>query len=275
MLRFLYRSVLDAHPPFFRKRFAEEMLAIFDESESQTAAVGLLADAMVSLGRQWMLRPRFWEEPAQTAEGGLHFAQISDFRPRAIALAYGAVMSAIVLNGVSLTMGYIWEHPHYEMEIRQPAITPPVSWKQRSQSVIGPEAAIEPPLYTDQGRVLVVFNAPPRAAQPTFDGQQVSAIVASGHNSSAVFQPYVGSYISSLPDARVKVEIAGDRLQLELVGKFRSPLASSPQPNVWTCETGDCRVAFSINAKGEVDHVEIRYAGQDIRGFRERSGMVF
>jgi hypothetical protein len=278
MLRFLYRRVLHAHPPYFRKRFVDEMLAIFDEAESRAAALGLLGDAVVSLGRQWMLRPQFWEEPAPSAiEGGVLFAQISDFRPRAIALAYGAVMSAIVLNGVSLTMGYIWEHPHYEVEIRQPVITPPASWQGRSQPNPGPDAAVEPPLYTDQGRVLLVFNAPPHVAQPTPDGKRASsAVSASDPNASAALQPYVGRYIASLPDAaRINVEIFEGRLQLEAVGRFHSPLVLAPQPNVWVCEIGDCRVAFSTNAKGEVDHVDIRYAGLDLRAFRERSGMIF
>ncbi len=62
MLRFLYRAALHVHPPYFRKRFADEMLAIFDEAQSPLAQAELLADAVVSLVRQWTVRPRFWEE---------------------------------------------------------------------------------------------------------------------------------------------------------------------------------------------------------------------
>jgi len=39
MLRPLYRCLLRLHPPGFRKRFAEEMLSIFDQATECQAAV--------------------------------------------------------------------------------------------------------------------------------------------------------------------------------------------------------------------------------------------
>jgi len=70
MLRSLYQLVLRAHPPYFRQRFAEEMQSIFDQAESRPAAAGLLADAVLSLLRQWSVRPQFWEDLHLRSGGG-------------------------------------------------------------------------------------------------------------------------------------------------------------------------------------------------------------
>ena len=60
MTRTLYRSLLLLHPPAFRRRFATEMLWIFDES---TACGGpaMLLDGFVSLVRQWMVGSGGWK----------------------------------------------------------------------------------------------------------------------------------------------------------------------------------------------------------------------
>jgi hypothetical protein len=63
MLRALYRGLLYLHPPAFRKRFAEEMLWIFDEAAATRGILGLFADGLVSLLRQWIVRPESWHAP--------------------------------------------------------------------------------------------------------------------------------------------------------------------------------------------------------------------
>jgi hypothetical protein len=60
MLRSLYRCALHLHPPAFRKRFGDEMLAIFDQAHGTASALKLIFDALFSLSRQWTLRPEFW-----------------------------------------------------------------------------------------------------------------------------------------------------------------------------------------------------------------------
>ena len=269
MLRYLYRRVLAAHPPYFRQRFAEEMMAIFDETESGWGTVRLLSDAMISLMRQWTLRPQFWEEPAGAADTGTGlFSLLENFRPRAVALAYGAVVSAIVLNGVSLTMGYAWNHPHY-LEIRQPVIVPPASWRNGASARVGAYRKAEPSLYTDQGRVLLVFNAPARASSDKF-GLTTDDELPRG------YQAYVGTYISGPPtDRRIDVSVRDGRLRLEIDGAVRSHLAPTSQDNVLKCIAVACSVSFGTNEKGSVDRIEVRDSGRDIRAFRERSGMIF
>lgn len=56
MTRALYRFLLLLHPADFRNRFALELIWIFDEASSSSGSVGLLADALISLARQWFLR---------------------------------------------------------------------------------------------------------------------------------------------------------------------------------------------------------------------------
>ena len=55
MIRALYATLLRLHPPAFRRRFGDEILCIFDDASHGTAWV-LVADGLVSLLRQWVLR---------------------------------------------------------------------------------------------------------------------------------------------------------------------------------------------------------------------------
>lgn len=74
MSRSLYRLLLNLHPPAFRERFAAEMLWIFDEAAATQGVPRLFADALVSLMRQWVVRPESWHMPltaaAPRASGG-------------------------------------------------------------------------------------------------------------------------------------------------------------------------------------------------------------
>jgi hypothetical protein len=56
MIRWLYSFLIHRHPACFRERFGEQMLSVFDESIRRQGDVRLLADATVSLVRQWLLR---------------------------------------------------------------------------------------------------------------------------------------------------------------------------------------------------------------------------
>jgi hypothetical protein len=294
MLRFLYCAVLRAHPPYFRQRFADEMQAIFDQAHSEVARAQLLVDAVISLARQWISRPQFWEEPAPVvAEGGTAlFSSLGNSKPRAVALFYGAILSALVLNGVSLTIGYAWEHPIF-IEIRRPVIVPPAAWKgQHPVMKLGATFADEPYLYTDQGRVLLVFSSPAHpasqtqpAAKPTSEADMpavpLAEIIPSTTNNSvdipaSVLRAYAGTYVNPVPDGpRVIVTIDNGRLQLDVAGQFRSPLAPLPNPQLLACSVGDCWVMFSTGAKGTVDRIEVHHLGREFVAFRAQSGMVF
>jgi hypothetical protein len=61
VIRFLYALLISLHPPSFRKRFAQEMLWIFDEAANSWGAASLLRDAILSLLRQWLIRSELWK----------------------------------------------------------------------------------------------------------------------------------------------------------------------------------------------------------------------
>jgi hypothetical protein len=60
MVRGLYRCLVWLHPAGFRLRFEEEMLWIFDQAAGTWGAGSLVADAGISLTRQWLIRSGLW-----------------------------------------------------------------------------------------------------------------------------------------------------------------------------------------------------------------------
>jgi hypothetical protein len=60
-MRFLYSLLIRLHPPSFRKRFAQEMLWIFEEAASSWGVGSFFRDAILSLFRQWLIRSELWK----------------------------------------------------------------------------------------------------------------------------------------------------------------------------------------------------------------------
>ncbi len=60
-MSFFYALLIRLHPPSFRKRFAQEMLWIFDEAANSWGASSLFCDAILSLLRQWLVRSQLWK----------------------------------------------------------------------------------------------------------------------------------------------------------------------------------------------------------------------
>jgi hypothetical protein len=75
MTRQLYSLLICLHPPFFRARFGDEMLCIFDESSAHgrlPATLLLFADALLSILRQWIVGCGTWKIAAGILGGMLH-----------------------------------------------------------------------------------------------------------------------------------------------------------------------------------------------------------
>ncbi len=262
MLRFIYRGVLRAHPSWFRRRFADEMLSIFDQTQGPLAAARLLGDGIVSLLRQWTLRPEFWEEPTvpATPNGAPLFHTFESSKPRTEALLYGAFLSVLVLNGVCWTMGYAWNHPTF-VWIQQPVISPPEAWKSKSAGQAAPTAEGDESLYTDRGRVVLVFKShAPSSAAPaasTFQGNTISPQrnVDTSGSAQAVpvvdaqtLQSYAGTYVDeSGNDPGISISVREGRLQLEVPGLGGSPLAAMSRTKFVAVALPDCWIDFSTN----------------------------
>ncbi|HET8923213.1 MAG TPA: hypothetical protein VFN26_09495 [Candidatus Acidoferrum sp.] len=61
MVRVLYRFLVWLHPAMFRLQFEEEMLWIFDQAAGTWGTGSLVADASISLGRQWLIGSQMWK----------------------------------------------------------------------------------------------------------------------------------------------------------------------------------------------------------------------
>lgn len=180
MLRSLYRCALRLHPRAFRQHFGDEMLSIFDLVNGRLAAVKLLMDALVSLSRQWMLRPEFWHEaspavaPLSTSDGVPSFYTIRPFRPRSAAFIHGLFISFAVFCVTCFAIRYSWIHVLHvhipEVQFERPSWIPP----SHTTSGMNPSLPL-PPLAPPPGRnraqatvavttIPAVEQAPPPAA---------------------------------------------------------------------------------------------------------------
>jgi hypothetical protein len=279
MLRFLYGCVLRAHPVYFRRRFAEEMLSIFDQAETPTAAAGLVLDGVVSLFRQRVFRPEFGEGPRVevSADGAPLFSTFESPRPGTGALIYGALLSLLVLNGICWTMGYAWNHPSF-VWIQQPVIRPPAAWYKMPPDTPGGSGVREQPLYTDEGRVLLVFNsgashtsdpgtAPPATAKQAMPGVAPQADPAL-HLRPDVLQSYVGMYRANAGKSDVKVTVEQEQLRID-AGQFKSRLVPVSENQFVASDVADCQIEFAKGSTGAVDRLEIHKDGHRITALRQ------
>ena len=112
MLRWLYIQLIWLHPAPFRWRFGDDMLDDFDRAPNR-ARLRYLADAVVSLARQWLLRPEFRHPDAHaaTAESWLQtagvplFQTIEAYKPRPSALLHGGFLAILSILGVVVVIG--------------------------------------------------------------------------------------------------------------------------------------------------------------------------
>jgi hypothetical protein len=111
MLRTLFQLLVGLHPRAFRRRFAPEMLSIFDHATGKRIALSLVADAFISLLRQSVLRPGFWsepnpaEEPQMASAGARSFYIFEKYRPSGMALLHGATLSLAAF--ITITLAFI------------------------------------------------------------------------------------------------------------------------------------------------------------------------
>ncbi|HEV3207978.1 MAG TPA: hypothetical protein VGZ28_13565 [Terriglobales bacterium] len=165
MLRVIYRWLLCLHPPYFRRRFARELLSIFDQQKGTLASAKMAADGVLSLLRQWALRPQFWEEPVAPAPAGVPlFYMTTSFRPRAWPLIDGVLLSLATFAAVCMMMQYTWNHPVY-MPIVSYYHSSSHHLPQPPGSLTAP-VRLSPPIYIDQGRVFLMISTPSRRPQP-------------------------------------------------------------------------------------------------------------
>jgi hypothetical protein len=112
MLRWLYIQTIWLHPAPFRWRFGDDMLDDFDRA-SNRAKLRYLAEAPVSLARQWLLRPEFRhvEASAAPAEALLAtgavplFQTFETYRPRPAALLHAGLLALLAILAAVIVIG--------------------------------------------------------------------------------------------------------------------------------------------------------------------------
>jgi Peptidase family S41/N-terminal domain of Peptidase_S41 in eukaryotic IRBP len=241
MLRPLYCCVLRLHPPGFRQRFAEEMLSIFDHAEGEAAAFRLLLDGLLSLARQWTLRPEFWHDisptlPQKPAPDGIpSFYTLAPFRPRIPAVIHALVLSTAVFCLTWFAIKYSRVHVvHVRIpEVRFDSLRPTQANRASSPSAIFARPTIPPHAG---GQALVSL---PVAPAPAFDvPKHTQSNPSAAQNPvtrnlgapSAVGDP--GSQASSGSSAQtLSLKIANQgRLQLYMGTRLDQPQAQQPKP---------------------------------------------
>jgi hypothetical protein len=195
MLRRFYRWLLRFHPTRFRERFAEEMLSIFDQAEGRAAAAELVADAFISLVRQWTMRSEYWEEKAAVtvpaSAGGLPaFYTLESFKPRKSALIGGAILTWIACSSVIVALNHSRIHSVY---------LPSVSFEST------PSSAAEAPATTP--------NLTPTLARTRL--RTLSGTIEPRTHSSEVDRPSIGNRTSSEPISSARVSESQGRSRLE------------------------------------------------------------
>jgi hypothetical protein len=96
IVRLLYAFLLRLHPRGFRDRFADEMMAIFDEASGTVGSVRFLGDVLLSLIRQWAFRPQQQPVPVSVANPSGMFQTLDTYTPRRSALIQGGILTAIL-----------------------------------------------------------------------------------------------------------------------------------------------------------------------------------
>jgi hypothetical protein len=236
MLRRLYRCAVRLHPSSFRRRFGEEMLYIFDQQKGTLPALSVMLDGVLSLLRQWTLRPHISIElPAApllspAADHIPSFETLDPFRPRASAIIHGAVLSLILFCMTVFAIRYSGSHI-LNLHIREIGI----DWDQQVRPQAHPGPSTWLPL-----------------------------------------DPYVGEYISNHPPAKISIQIEGDplagnRLSLSLSAAGHRSLALSPVSPARFVVVGakNSYVDFTADARGRICCLSFVTSGNAIAARRQ------
>ncbi len=255
MLRRLYGCAVRLHPPSFRRRFGEEMLYIFDQQGGTLAALGVTLDCVLSLLRQWTLRPHIGTELAPApllspaADHVPSFVSLDPFQPRASAIIPGALLSLVLFYMTVLAIPYSWIHI---LDLR-----------------FFPEIAGDPtqPLSRDsrkspQHLQVDVIPTEPEGIQSKTIASSSPHIPAAPDRTRGVtiwLDPYVGKYISNHPPASISIQIEydpirGNHLSLSLAASGHSGLALAPVSRTKFIIEGleNSYVDFTADAQGKI-----------------------
>ncbi len=245
MLRLFYRGLLRFHPTRFRERFAEEMLSIFDHVEGRAASAELVADAFISLVRQWTMRSEYWEEEESASVpasvGGFPaFYTLESFKPRKSALIGGAVLTLIACSAVLLALSHSRIHsvhlpsvsfePAASSNAQLPAGAPNVPPTQASGHPRTQSDAIEPRANSSEADRPSLGK--PMSSEPISSAKdsvsQEQARLDARRKSSEQDRPWPGKPMPSEPNSSARVPVSQEQARLEATGKLGRTITTPP-----------------------------------------------
>jgi hypothetical protein len=143
MLRSAYILLLRIHPAQFRQRFGDEMLESFDHAQGLNAWLWLLVDALVSLLRQWTVRPEFRRpSPASNDGQALLFQTMELYQPLPSALLNGTVVTLVLFCGLTIAVTHADKTPRFLIGAFHPGPLQPVV-ARASVAEAAPDATIK------------------------------------------------------------------------------------------------------------------------------------
>lgn len=289
MLRSLYRCVLFLHPPSFRKRFGNEMLSIFDQESKTSAAFGLIIEALISLLRQWILRPEFQHRasPMLSAKGAPDdvpsFSTLDPFRPRPGAVIHGMALSVTLFCLMCFAIRYSWIHvlrvhiPELQFEIDSsihPSVSPsafrgkPGSSPERNRTVQGVASA---PLPTDPMPIEVDNTLSPfEASRETHLGSSASEVrhPILGTTIQIRLQSYSGIYVCKSPGITISITTQDGHLEMEIAGQPKRALSPVSETEFIVDGTSDAKIEFSEDNDGKFRQLQLFQGGQQFTAQR-------
>ena len=276
MLRSLYRCALHLHPPAFRQRFGDEMLAIFDQAHGTASALKLLLDALFSLSRQWTLRPEFWHDlspaasPQPASDGIPSFHTISPLRPRSSAVINGLVLSLAVFCMTCFAIRYSWIHVLHvripEVQFERPSWIPPKGTPscaspalQKTPVPPPPEAQIPTaaPATSPLPQVPPAAAAAPQNRAARAAGQAETATPQykpqvsdqQARTTSATEMPpqfYEGTYVVDSPTKlKIVITVEDENLMMSMSGQPRLTLAPMSETKFVVQGIENCWIEFA------------------------------
>ena len=296
MLRHLYWYAVRLHPPEFRRRFGDEMLSIYDHSTGRLWSLRLLLDAIVSLVRQWILRPEFRLQtspssaPQPAVDGTPSFLSLDPFRPHTSAMIHGIVISIALFCVTCFAIRYSWIHV---LHVQIPAVSydgylsihpgaspgelrgkaSPSGEKDKSRANSHADSnLISEHLQVD---VLPVEAQPamPRSPAANLNPQSITAppVPLSGSVTTLhlTLDSYVGTYVSHDPSAKIAVGVEGGHLTIRLVGQPKRALSPVSETTFVVAGTNDRWVEFVPDANGTMLQLRLFQDGQSITANRQ------
>ena len=266
MLRRLYRCAVRLHPPSFRRRFAAEMLYIFDQHKESVAAIGLLLDCVFSLSTQWRLRIHNGADVSSaplgtpTSDHIPSFETFDGFQPRMSAIIHGALLTLILFYMTVFGIRYSWIHV---LNVHIPEIganpTQPFMGHSKKSSVHVQVDVIPTEPESTQAKSTASTSLPASGAPARARGVAIWLRL----------DLYVGKYVSNSPPAKIWIRIEGDHLSLAVAGRPHLALSPVSPTRFVIGGTENNYVEFTPDDQGRISGLSLVEGGNVITARRQ------